>query len=60
MEDRRLGGGLLASWGCPSLINRDSVTKWRLWSVKAVDWGWLWSSKKVTLGCEGGTVFLVS
>lgn len=23
-------------------------------------WGWLWSSEKVTLGCEDGTVFLVS
>lgn len=61
MEDRRLDGGLLASWGCPSLRNRDSVNECRLWSVKTVDWGWLLSSEKVTLGCAGGgAVFLVS
>lgn len=53
MEDRRLDGGLL-----PSLRNRGSVSEWRLWSVKTVDWGC--SSEKVTLCCAGRTVFLES
>lgn len=58
MEDKRLDGGLLPP--CPSLRNGDSVNEWTLWSVKTADWGWLWFSEKVTLGCAGGTVLLVS